>query len=1695
MFSVLYTHQKTKKAKTWQDGVLKISGTKAVLCDEEFKTLDSLFVRKDQVVSGDELESDRYLITIEERLCNHPSSDTPQAGSVNTEQKQEFKRSFNLNQPSKRKRQCFQPPKVINQSRPVLSQCFEPQAKKPKEEHSFSQKSWKSFSLRKRPASENDPFNIHRSFIGRKEIGKCTSLTQNKEPFGLMVTDEKLTNKQCDQQVPFNPACTSSTEGKRTRLPTTPAPPNSSYNSVGQKTLNTRDSTESKRSSAQILALFSSKNTGQRVRIPRNGRETDLSYATEYENSNLEHPNSEEVFGEKQLAKDEHEFRSCVESSLEQTRDCQPNLIDGESAAEADDAEREDSFESLNLSPDFELEARCTVYNHNEDQQGSCGWNVGVNALQSVINRSSHVETIEASSGNPPKVGASSNFAVTNFCTPQHYSQGYTDQALVQQRISVLPSNLTDNRMLADSKYDTTTSTDFPTNSQKMSVDYSKRNFQSGFCTPPDCAFPAFSITVSQEESSNLVRSPDAKVHDRGFESASNLRSWRTSSFESKRGDEVNHSLQLDISLSPASKSFSIDEVKQGNTSMRAVATTQVKAGDGHSWKGSVVSDTVKREAAVTSGQRKLHQQSSHASSDHTVPWSDRTGWLDTNQDSPPCLLTAERFATSDSLALSSTEGFLNRRQVAEQEVSQTHTGPVQRVPQLLRNRAPLLTSPSEDRDDIVSHERSASSSQLEAALSSDGRISEDENLYEKSKDTDNSVVVDSDRHNGLRRVGLGRKLLKNHVRSQVVQRSHGFRPPTAPGFTTESLSSRERDMAGELSFPSAEECNSAVAPTRHVTVPVTFDHVTQYRQVFKAAVREHLNIVLFELARVYHRSLRKVDVSGFGIHDQGNHQQSDSPSCSHGQARLRAVKKEGPNKGRLFYTCPETGQAQCKLFKWADEYQTNNNGSREVATKSANKMITLSSSESLVAYLRSSNIAFYCDCRLTRKYADADKGRVFGPNAKKLKGHRNGFNERADHKKGLYLELSRKEHSSVYSKDDVWIISKSLSFNKESTFIASSVYYGPSSSRELEIVPISGYSPSNWQSGETVHALMACNAGTELSCISNIEDHVKIQNMPVLPFILQRQGAVEQMNMRGMTRASSSFVSPMLRNHASNNLYLPSEVTEALAEEMIARFSLNKDQATALQSCANMFCSSDCNSRLPVRLIHGVFGAGKSYLLAVIVLYLVELFIVSESLNQKSTSSSASSQAKILISSTTNVAVDRILLSLLEMGFEEFVRVGSIRKIAKPVLPYSVHSTGSDNQELKELQALLKGDLTPTERTHVRKSIERHKMGENKKKLSLVRVVGVTCAATSFPHLDKLKFPVLLLDECSQMTEPASLLPLARFECQRLVLVGDPKQLSPTIQGSEPEHECGLEQTMFDRLMKMGYEAILLRTQYRCHPTISAVSNRLFYGNKLLDGVTAEDRPPLVDLVPTLCFYNVAKGKEACGSDGSYYNEAEANFVVFLIECLLHYGVLPAQIGVITLYKSQLHTIANNLTASRASSHSELKSIQISTVDAFQGGEKDVIILSCVRTDHIGFIDCDRRTNVALTRAKRHLLIIGNLKMLSCNALWGKVIEHCHEYPGGLCNSREFVKKWQPSSSAMKEGPQTNGHSNSADDRHVTSCSLSPEKMTVQQESSDISVDHALSHDLAMDPADCPLDQSSDSELPTFDLVSSLGI
>ena len=102
-----------------------------------------------------------------------------------------------------------------------------------------------------------------------------------------------------------------------------------------------------------------------------------------------------------------------------------------------------------------------------------------------------------------------------------------------------------------------------------------------------------------------------------------------------------------------------------------------------------------------------------------------------------------------------------------------------------------------------------------------------------------------------------------------------------------------------------------------------------------------------------------------------------------------------------------------------------------------------------------------------------------------------------------LCIETSASAKRSLYDTDDIWIISKSMYFEPRTTFIAKSSFYGPSSSGDLEIEAISGYSPSNWRSGDPVHAIWACNAGAELSCIQNVEDHVTLQQMPLLPYIL----------------------------------------------------------------------------------------------------------------------------------------------------------------------------------------------------------------------------------------------------------------------------------------------------------------------------------------------------------------------------------------------------------------------------------------------------------------------------------------------------------------------------------------------------------------------------------------------------------------
>ncbi|XP_058577604.1 protein ZGRF1 isoform X8 [Neofelis nebulosa] len=606
-----------------------------------------------------------------------------------------------------------------------------------------------------------------------------------------------------------------------------------------------------------------------------------------------------------------------------------------------------------------------------------------------------------------------------------------------------------------------------------------------------------------------------------------------------------------------------------------------------------------------------------------------------------------------------------------------------------------------------------------------------------------------------------------------------------------------------ELCFPNGQKIKSAYLPQRQIHIPAVFQSPVHYKQIFTSCLIEHLNILLFGLAQRLHKALSKVDISFYTSlkREKLKNVESNVPSCHHHQpAKLVTVKKEGPNKGRLFYTCDGPKANRCKFFKWLEEVTPG------YLTKEASlTSMVLSDIKSIGLYLRSQKIPLFEECQLlVRKGFDFQR-KQYGKLKKFTTVNPEFYSEP---KSKLYLKLSRKESSSTYSKNDLWVVSKTLDFELD-TFIACSAFFGPSSTNEVELLPLQGYFPSNWPTNIVVHALLVCNASTELTTLKNIQDYFNPATLPLTPYLLTMSSSTVVSNKRVSKR---KFISPAFSSINTKFELLSLEATLQLASQLIQAHKLNEDQATALIQIAQMMASHENaevkelqTHTLPITIIHGVFGAGKSYLLAVVILFFVQLFEKSE----VPTVGNARPW-KLLISSSTNVAVDRVLLGLLSLGFEKFVRVGSVRKIAKPILPYSLHaSSENENEQLKELNALMKEDLTPLEKIYVRKSIEQHKLGTNKTLLKQVRVVGVTCAACPFPCMNDLKFPVVVLDECSQITEPASLLPIARFECEKLILVGDPKQLPPTIQGSDAAHENGLEQTLFDRLCLM--ERLLL--------------------------------------------------------------------------------------------------------------------------------------------------------------------------------------------------------------------------------------------------------------------------------------------
>ena len=438
----------------------------------------------------------------------------------------------------------------------------------------------------------------------------------------------------------------------------------------------------------------------------------------------------------------------------------------------------------------------------------------------------------------------------------------------------------------------------------------------------------------------------------------------------------------------------------------------------------------------------------------------------------------------------------------------------------------------------------------------------------------------------------------------------------------------------------------------------------------------------------------------------------------------------------------------------------------------------------------------------------------------------------------------------------------------------------------------------------------------------------------------------------------------------------------------------LNHSQINAIKSVLEQ----------PLSLIQGPPGTGKTVTSASLVYHLVKLH-----------------NAQVLVCAPSNVAVDQLTEKIHRTGLK-VVRLcaKSREEVDSPVAFLSLHEQLKKYASHTELQKLIQlkeelGELSLADE----KKYKVLKYKCEREILLNANVICCTSVAAGDHRLKNLRFKTVLMDEATQACEPECLIPLV-LGCKQIIFVGDHQQLGPVIMCKKAAN-AGLSRSLFERLVMMNVRPIRLQVQYRMHPCLSEFPSNMFYEGSLQNGVSVAERtrkdvdfPWPIEDRPMM--FLVTVGQEEISSSGtSYLNRTEAACVEKVVTRFLKCGVSPSQIGVITPYEGQRAYIVSHMQFHGPMRKELYKEIEVASVDAFQGREKDYIILSCVRSNEhqgIGFLNDPRRLNVSLTRAKYGAVIIGSPKILSRHPLWHFFLAHYKEnkclVEGALTNLKE---------------------------------------------------------------------------------------
>lgn len=417
--------------------------------------------------------------------------------------------------------------------------------------------------------------------------------------------------------------------------------------------------------------------------------------------------------------------------------------------------------------------------------------------------------------------------------------------------------------------------------------------------------------------------------------------------------------------------------------------------------------------------------------------------------------------------------------------------------------------------------------------------------------------------------------------------------------------------------------------------------------------------------------------------------------------------------------------------------------------------------------------------------------------------------------------------------------------------------------------------------------------------------------------------------------------------------------------------------------------------------IIHGPPGTGKT---TTIVAAVEQLVMRGE---------------QVLVVAPSNAAADLVCLRLGQKGLK-IARVGNISRVEEEVLQHTLEVQLAQHPDTKEIKKLRR------EAAELRRKAQRWKRGPGGGKekgllfrdagrlsswarqledrlldyvLSSSQVVISTLVGAASSILSGYEFPSCIIDEAAQALEPACWIPICKSN--RVVLAGDPYQLPPTVKSRQAEKE-GLNITLLEKCIERLPDPRLLEVQYRMNERIMGFSNQQFYQSRLkADASVIQQTLPNYQLQESVQILDTAgTGFEESLNERfqSRYNESEITLVIeHLIELV---GSIPPEyelpsIAIISPYREQVVRMRDIF---ETEARFAQLSITIDTIDGFQGQERDVVYISLVRSNlkaEIGFLKDYRRMNVALTRARKQLVIIGDSATIGIDNFYADLLTY----------------------------------------------------------------------------------------------------